>query len=250
MSSPGRRMARTYSIDSDSASTRKKPKLSMALFSMERVSKVLVIYTGGTIGMKQENGVYVPKENFLVDQLLQQPVFNDANFLEAYKEFSIDEEKETHDDSAFGAGTESTRSSQTDLSRPTVLAMPEDKKGRRVVFEVLEYSPLLDSSNMTHKDYVRIANDINTNYEEYSGFVILHGTDTMSYTASALAFMLECLGKPVILTGSQVPMFETLTDGRSNFIAALTLAAHYCIPEVSVFFNNKLFRGCKLLVFV
>ncbi|CAG0924914.1 unnamed protein product, partial [Notodromas monacha] len=82
-----------------------------------------------------------------------------------------------------------------------------------------------------------------TMYHLYDGFVVLHGTDTMAYTASALSFMLENLGKTVILTGSQVPMFETLSDGRDNFIGALIMAGNFNIPEVTVFFNHKLLRG-------
>ena len=73
--------------------------------------------------------------------------------------------------------------------------------------------------------------------------MILHGTDTLSYTASALSFMLENLGKTVIVTGSQIPIFEIRSDGRDNFLGALLVAGSYCIPEVCVFFNNKLFRG-------
>jgi len=80
-------------------------------------------------------------------------------------------------------------------------------------------------------------------YELFDGFVILHGTDTLSYTASALSFMLENLGKTVIVTGSQIPIFEVRSDGRDNFLGALIMAGSYCIPEVCVFFNNKLYRG-------
>ena len=70
------------------------------------------------------------------------------------------------------------------------------------------------------------------NYSSYDGFVILHGTDTMAYTASALSFMMEHLGKPVILTGSQIPIFEIRSDGRENLLGALIMAGHYVIPEV------------------
>jgi lysophospholipase len=80
-------------------------------------------------------------------------------------------------------------------------------------------------------------------YELFDGFVILHGTDTLSYTASALSFMLENLGKTVIVTGSQIPIFEIRSDGRDNFLGALIVAGSYCIPEVCVFFNHKLYRG-------
>ena len=69
-------------------------------------------------------------------------------------------------------------------------------------------------------------------YQQYDGFVVLHGTDTMAYTASALSFMLQNLSKPVVLTGSQIPIFELRSDGRDNFLSALVIAAHYDIPEV------------------
>lgn len=80
-------------------------------------------------------------------------------------------------------------------------------------------------------------------YEFFDGFVVLHGTDTLSYTASALSFMLENLGKTVIITGSQIPIFETRTDGKDNFTTALIIAGNYIIPEVCVLFGNKLMRG-------
>ncbi|MCS5794493.1 asparaginase [Klebsiella pneumoniae subsp. pneumoniae] len=82
-----------------------------------------------------------------------------------------------------------------------------------------------------------------SHYEEYDGFVILHGTDTMAFTASALSFMLENLGKPVIVTGSQIPLAELRSDGQINLLNALYVAANYPINEVALFFNNRLFRG-------
>merc|ERR1719193_2078256 len=96
---------------------------------------------------------------------------------------------------------------------------------------------------MSMKEYVKIAKDIYANYTKYDAFIVLHGTDTMAYTASALSFMLENLGKPVILTGAQIPMFYVRNDGRENFFGALTVAGHYSIPEVMLFFDQKLFRG-------
>lgn len=103
-------------------------------------------------------------------------------------------------------------------------------ENRRVVYSVTEYDPLLDSSNMSINDWIRIAEDIKQSYEFFDGFLILHGTDTLSYTASALSFMLENLGKTVIITGSQIPIFETRTDGKDNFTAALIIAGNYVIP--------------------
>jgi L-asparaginase len=112
-------------------------------------------------------------------------------------------------------------------------------------YTVDEFDPLLDSSNMTPREWVRIAQAIARNYDQYDGFVVLHGTDTMSYTASALAFMLENLGKPVILTGSQVPLCRPRNDAYENLITSLLLAANFDVPEVTLFFNNALFRGCR-----
>ena len=96
---------------------------------------------------------------------------------------------------------------------------------------------------MTPSDWVRIARDIERNYHQYDGFVILHGTDTMAYTASALSFMLQDLSKPVIVTGSQIPLSALRSDGQINLLNALYIAANYPINEVSLFFNNTLFRG-------
>ncbi|MDN6633843.1 MAG: asparaginase, partial [Enterobacterales bacterium] len=110
-------------------------------------------------------------------------------------------------------------------------------------FTLHAYEPLIDSSDMTPEDWQHIANDIEANYDKYDGFVILHGTDTMAFTASALSFMLENLAKPVIVTGSQIPLAELRSDGQINLLNALYLAANYPINEVSLFFNNKLFRG-------
>ncbi|XP_065363413.1 L-asparaginase-like [Calliphora vicina] len=116
-------------------------------------------------------------------------------------------------------------------------------ESNRVIYQITEYTPLLDSSNMTMDDWARIATDIYDCYASYHGFVVLHGTDTLSYTASALSFMLENLGKTVIITGSQIPIFETRTDGKDNFTTSLIIAGNYVIPEVCVFFGNKLMRG-------
>ncbi|PKH06595.1 asparaginase [Moritella sp. Urea-trap-13] len=121
--------------------------------------------------------------------------------------------------------------------------LPEFHREEMPDFTLHEYSPLIDSSNMAPSDWQQIAEDIQTNYDEYDGFVILHGTDTMAYTASALAFMLEDLGKPVIVTGSQIPLAEIRSDGQSNLLNSLYLAANYPVHEVCLFFNNQLLRG-------
>lgn len=110
-------------------------------------------------------------------------------------------------------------------------------------YVIKEYDPLLDSSNMTVHDWNRIAQDIACEYVNYDGFVVFHGTDTMAYTASALSFMLEHLAKPVIVTGSQIPLSEVRNDAMDNIITSLWLCAHQPIHEVCVYFNQRLLRG-------
>lgn len=112
-----------------------------------------------------------------------------------------------------------------------------------------QFDPPIDSSDMEPVLWAKIVKIINYNYEYFDGFVILHGTDTMAYTASALSFMLENLGKPVILTGSQLPIGTLRTDGKENLITAIEIAAAKhpdgtpIVPEVCIFFENELMRG-------
>ncbi len=120
--------------------------------------------------------------------------------------------------------------------------------------DTLSFIPLRDSSNVDPAFWVQLAEEIERKYEEYDGFVVLHGTDTMSYTASMLSFMLEHLNKPVILTGSQLPMGVIRTDGRDNFINAIEMAAAKehdtpLVPEVAICFENKLYRGNRTTKF-
>lgn len=108
--------------------------------------------------------------------------------------------------------------------------------------------PMVDSSDISPDTWERIALTIKKNYDEFDGFVVLHGTDTMSYSASALSFMLDGLSKPVIFTGSQLPIGVLRTDAKENLITAVEIAAahsngHAMIPEVCLFFEDKLFRG-------
>jgi len=124
-------------------------------------------------------------------------------------------------------------------------AMPELRDPAMPDYDIHEYDPLLDSSNMTPADWLKIAQDIATHYADYDGFVVLHGTDTMAYTASALPFMLHGLAKPVILTGSQLPLWEVRNDARENLITVMQIAAAYAIPEVCLYFGDKLLRGCR-----
>lgn len=112
-----------------------------------------------------------------------------------------------------------------------------------------QFNPPIDSSDMTPELWAKLVKIIDYNYDKFDGFVILHGTDTMAYTASALSFMLENLGKPVILTGSQLPIGVLRTDGKENLLTAIELAAaqdkdgHPMVPEVCVFFGQHLYRG-------
>ena len=159
-------------------------------------SSILIIYTGGTIGMKtdEKTGALVP-----------------FDFSGIYEEFPI------------------LRRLNVDID---VHTMPK----------------LIDSSNVQPSDWCAIAEVIRDNYEQYDGFVILHGTDTMSYTASALSFMLENLAKPVVFTGSQIPIGLLRTDGRENLITAIEVAGARdgdkpMVPEVSLLFHSCLYRG-------
>lgn len=108
----------------------------------------------------------------------------------------------------------------------------------------IQFHPPIDSSNMSPKHWSDIAHAIEDNYDNYDGFVVLHGTDTMAYTASALSFMLDNLAKPVIITGSQLPIGEVRTDGEENLITALQVAAatgkdgEAIVQEVAILFEN------------
>jgi L-asparaginase len=122
-------------------------------------------------------------------------------------------------------------------------AMPELHQADLPEYSLHEYSPLLDSSNVGPGEWKSIAEDIATNYDDFDGFVVLHGTDTMAYSASALSFMLEGLAKPVLLTGSQIPLAEVRSDARENLITSLILAASGSISEVCLYLNGALLRG-------
>lgn len=158
---------------------------------------VLLIYTGGTIGMI-ENPETGALESFNFDQLLKH--------------------------------------------------VPELKRFNYRISSY-QFDPPIDSSDMEPALWAKIVKIINYNYEYFDGFVILHGTDTMAYTASALSFMLENLGKPVILTGSQLPIGTLRTDGKENLITSIEIAAAKhpdgtpVITEVCIFFENELMRG-------
>ncbi|XP_031684344.1 60 kDa lysophospholipase-like [Oncorhynchus kisutch] len=195
-------------------------------------AQLLVIHTGGTIGMVYHDEVLSPPgPNVFVKALRKLPNLHD-------KQYALDD------------STSGPQENTLVLPMPTDLADELSKRlckqNKRIVYTVLEYSPLLDSCNMTTDDWATIGKDIEKHYEKYDGFVILHGTDTMAYTASALSFMCENLGKPVILTGSQVPIYEMRNDGRDNLLGALLIAGQFVIPEVCLYFHNKLYRGNRV----
>ena len=123
-----------------------------------------------------------------------------------------------------------------------------DLKSFGFKLETISFNPPIDSSNMKPDSWVKIAQILKKNYALFDGFVVLHGTDTMAYTASALSFMLRNFNKPVILTGSQLPIATLRTDGKENLITAIEIAAskrkgQARVPEVCIYFENKLFRG-------
>ena len=115
--------------------------------------------------------------------------------------------------------------------------------------ETFQFSPPIDSSDMSPARWTDISHCIADHYDLYDGFVVLHGTDTMAYTASALSYMLENLTKPVIFTGSQLPIGQLRTDGKENLISSIEIAAacdnegRALVPEVGIFFNSHLLRG-------
>ncbi|XP_020937233.1 60 kDa lysophospholipase isoform X1 [Sus scrofa] len=180
-----------------------------------RERRLLAIYTGGTLGMRSERGVLVPGKG-LAAVLRTLPMFHDEEHARA-----------------------------RGLPEDT-LVLPPAGPDQRVVYTVLECQPLFDSSDMTISEWVDIAQTIERHYEQYHGFVVIHGTDTMAFAASTLSFVLENLQKPVILTGAQVPIHALWNDGRENLLGALLLAGQYVIPEVCLFFQNQLFRGNRV----
>lgn len=173
--------------------------------SSQGTARVLIIYTGGTIGMKRTARGYAPVAGWFEGALHSLSQFQDPH---------------------QPLGT-----------------TPLTGFGRRIRYSVLEYEQLLDSTNMQPKDWVRIAEDIEAHHDQYDAFVVLHGTDTMAWTAAALSFMLVNLSKTVILTGSQIPLVEVRNDALDNLLGALMIAGHYQIPEVCLFFHGQLMRG-------
>ncbi len=158
--------------------------------------KILLIYTGGTIGMLQdeETGMLKPFDFSQITKVL-----------------------------------------------PSV-------KQLNVELEVFSFKNPVDSASIDHTFWSELVEIFANNHELYHGFVVLHGTDTMAYTASALSYMLEDLNKPVVLTGSQLPIGQLRTDGMENLVSSIEIAAAHengksLVPEVTIFFDDKLFRG-------
>ncbi|KAF3084154.1 hypothetical protein TWF569_004479 [Orbilia oligospora] len=184
-------------------------------------SRVLIIMTGGTICMRRSPDGYIPAEGFLDSCLAIRPSFNDNSPM---KELVA----------------------RTDTGEEKVLKSlrtPLTSYRKKIRYCVLEFNPLLDSSSINAKGWKKIAFTIYNNYKEFDAFLVLHGTDSLAYTSSALSFMLQNLGKPVILTGSQTPMTELQNDATDNLLGSLLIAGHFMIPEVCLFFNHELYRG-------
>ena len=223
---------------SNSAVTFGKQASGVAEMTGTQVTSILVIYAGGTIGMMKdpEHG-YCPIPGYLHRTLAERPNFHDAAFFNSVEncELYLSPEYSLN-------GKEDTSSAFFEYAGHPLIT-PQSIHNKRMLYFILEYERLLDSSNMTMSDWIRIATDIERYYHKFDAFLVLHGTDTMSYTASALSFLLENLGKPVIITGSQIPLSELRNDASDNLLGALTIAGHYVIPEVTLYFNNRLFRG-------
>lgn len=185
-------------------------------------SRVLIIMTGGTICMRNSPSGYVPARGFQEQCLSRVPTFNDGS-------------EPTPMDVVVNAANE--------VKEHRSLRTPPTAYGRQVRYTVFEFEGLLDSSSIDAKGWAEIAWTIYWNYTLFDGFVVLHGTDSLAYTCSALSFMLRNLGKPVILTGSQSPMLALQNDATDNLLGSLVIAGHFMVPEVCLYFNNKLFRG-------
>ena len=130
-----------------------------------------------------------------------------------------------------------------DSFRSNLEAISDLKHPNAPAWDLVQFSPLLDSSDITVREWNKIGEAIARRYHDYDGFVILHGTDTMGYSASAVSFMLENLSKPVIFTGAQIPLCELRSDGKDNIINSVLIAASGEVHEVCVYFNGVLLRG-------
>jgi len=123
------------------------------------------------------------------------------------------------------------------------LRTPPSTYSRHVRYTLYEFPTLLDSSSISSAGWTQIATTIQNNYALFDGFVVLHGTDSLAYTSSALSFMCSHLGKPIILTGSQASIFALQSDAVDNLLGSLIIAGTFMIPEVCLFFHHNLYRG-------
>ncbi|KND93506.1 60 kDa lysophospholipase [Tolypocladium ophioglossoides CBS 100239] len=184
-------------------------------------SRVLIIGTGGTICMQEGPDGLAPSEGFLESAMAPRPTFNDMSGpdvkLHAYR--------------------------NGELLAIDSLRTPPTAHQRHIRYGILKFDPLLDSSSISAADWAAMATAVKQNYHLFDGFVILHGTDSLAYTASALSFMFSNLGKPVILTGSQAPIFALQSDAVDTLLGSLVIAGTFVVPEVGLFFHHKLYRG-------
>ncbi|MDF1562616.1 MAG: type I asparaginase [Deltaproteobacteria bacterium] len=139
--------------------------------------------------------------------------------------------------------TERGYAPQADFLRQYLAAMPELASEEMPEWQLTNLEPILDSADMRPRDWLRIARAVAERSGQCDGFVVVHGTDTMTYSASALSFLLPELDHPVIFTGSQLPLSHLRSDGRSHLITALLLAAEPAINEVGIYFSGRLLRG-------
>jgi lysophospholipase len=128
------------------------------------------------------------------------------------------------------------------------LRTPPSTYSSHIRYTLYEFPELLDSSSISSAGWTQIATTIQNNYFLFDGFVILHGTDSLAYTSSALSFMCAHLGKPIILTGSQASIFALQSDAVDNLLGSLIIAGTFMIPEVCLFFHHSLYRGNRTTV--
>ena len=194
-------------------------------WSSQEEQHVLVIITGGTIGMVDSPDGLVPASNFIDNCLRPSSDFNDGTLAETTP--VTDEQG----DAAIGS---------------TLRAPPRNNNTPRCKYTVFEFANLIDSSSMDGEHWKLILRSLVLNWNTFDAFVVLHGTDTLAYTASALAFMLGQLNKTVIVTGSQLSMYVSESDAHDNLLDSLTVAAMYTVPEVGVVFHHRLYRATRV----
>jgi len=187
----------------------------------KNIKNVLLIYTGGTFGMcKTENG-YKPRKDFLFEYMKNHPVLCDQQY--------------------------TLKHTNKDFNKEGFLTTPSSEICNRVNYKIYEFENAIDSSNMNMNYWIKIGNSIKSHYDDYDSFIVIHGTDTLAYTACILSFMLENLNKLVIVTGAQIPLIEMRNDSLKNLVDSLIIAGNYYIPEVCTFFNSKLMRGNRTI---